>query len=231
MAEINLSEIANAVSSSVGPLLSEQVMPLILVNLKAVFKNEAAVEIRNKFIGAYDKLMLQEASQYPSKIKGKDPSALEFFRGLFIAQLDREIANIRVESNNLIIEIGDKFSWGYGRERPLQGEPTTPDILSYYIEGVSGTVGFISTKHYELRRDAPSEGLGRFGGGFLISESRYAIEGWERITKIKFSEIKHPISGQRPYREFEKVPGSIDFNKYIQLAVERAFKDFETING
>ncbi len=225
MSGLDLNDLVAHIEGLVNQKLNKSFSSLLRKNILEVFKTKGKEEILSVFLAAYDKLASQEKGEFGPLIKGKDPSALENFRHLFVKQISQELDNIRIEGNSLIIEVGNKNSWGVGRKEPLKGDPETVDFLGFYIDGVVGRFGFITMDHYKLRRRKINKGLGRFGQGFLISEEDYAKEGWERITNISFQDIIHPISGQPPYKGFDLAASSLNFNKYIEEAVKKSFTE------
>jgi len=163
-------------------------------NINAVFKAEAIPAIKEAYLVVYDRLANIVEGLYPSRIKGKDSLSLQSQRPLFVAQLDRELANASFEGGAFSVSIrltGDEDA---------DGRPTTPDSLNFYIEGVMGAFAFITPEHLEQRRPTSEASRGRVGRGFMISRKNYFRERWEEITGIPFSEVRHPVSGLAPSR-------------------------------
>jgi len=230
MAELDLERLLPLIEAAVKRKINSGLARKLRKNILEVFRTRAKADILQAFIRVYDELAAQEKGEYGPLVVGKDPSALENFRHLFVQQIDRELDGIRIDGNSLIIEVGNKDLWGVGRSKEPnsgdapQGDPQSVDFLGYYIEGFIGEFGFLTMDHYRLRRKK-AKNIGRFGKGFLISKEAYEKEHWERITKIKFADIRHPISGQAPFKGFDLLASSFDFNPYIQEAVEKTFTD------
>ena len=198
--------------------------------LKYIFLTDVASALKAAFLEAYDRLAEVEESQFGPAIRTADHSSLRTWRHLFEAQIDKELADsISVGSEGIDISVGNLTLFGKGQtHKGREDAPTTVDWLIYYIEGVAGEFAFITESQYrEMRGRWPSEGIGRFGTGFLIPKESYVKERWEKGTGKTFDDVRHPISGQPPYREFEKIPQKIDFAYYVTLAAERAGKKLE----
>jgi hypothetical protein len=208
-----------------GRLYSEA----LVVALQRVLRNEAREEIKNLYLATYDKLAEMEESEAGSAIKGKDPLSLKNLRGVFERQLDTELATAKVTpSGNVIINLMNKNLLGYAGATPT-GPVETVDILAYYLEGVQGEHAFITVEQYKAGRKGGSRGNfgGRVGGGFMMERKNYEKEGWEKITGVPFAAVRHPISNQQPFNEFDTLAAKIDFSKYIKLALQQINQDFD----
>jgi hypothetical protein len=192
-------------------------------------------DLRAALLEAYDILADAEEAEMGSDVKGKDIATLSKFRGLFASQLNNELAAAEFSGDSIIIKIGDSEKWGMGRSKDEgsgespKGPPESVDFLGYYIEGGIGEFAYITKEHFKKRRPYRTpDNLGRFGEGFLISETAYAEEGWERITKVPFSQVRHAISGQRPYDGFERAIAGVSKNmsRYINIALGNTAKSF-----
>jgi hypothetical protein len=183
-------------------------------NILLVFREEAAEEIKSEFLKVYDELSDREEGEFGSSIQGKDPTSLKRLRPLFEKQLSEEISNVRIEGNQLVLEVMNKGPLGYASV-DRSGPAETVDILVFYIEGVSGEFAFLTPEQYEERGRKSSNPLGRYGDGFLIPKDRYKSERWAEVTGVPFQAVRHPISGQPPFRGFEAVAEKINYQKYI----------------
>jgi hypothetical protein len=221
---VSFSEIVGKLEPVVGKF-SEFMVKEFKKALLEVFKAEAATDLKKAFLEQYDLLTEEERNQSGPAVRGKDPSSLERFRPLFEAQLERELQATSIKGDEIVINVGDKEAWGSGEDSP-EGTPTSPDILSFYVEGIVGEFAFITPEQYESRGRRSSKPLGRFGGGFLISKERYKQELWHKVTGLSFEDVRHQISGQSPFKGFERVPNKIDFGKYIGIALEKTTKRF-----
>jgi hypothetical protein len=220
----NVSEIIQQAELKLGPF-SENMVELFKNNLITVFKEEAAADIKDLFLKIYDKLADTEESQAGSAIRGKDPMSLKNMRPLFAAQLDSELTAIRLEGDQIVIELMDLSKLTI--DGTSDSAPQSVDILGYYLQGRIGEWGFITPAQYKARGRKSSKPLGRLGGGFMISRDRYKAELWHKVTGVSFDEVRHPISGQRPFDDFELAPKEIDFNKYVGLALEKTMRSIE----
>lgn len=221
--EMSLEGLYDQVSELLNRKLSKALKRELAKNIVQEIKVSAAPVLKERLLKAYDVLAEQEKGEFGPAIAGKDPSALENFRDVFAAQIDKELSQIRVEGDSIVIEVGNKDAWGLGRTEAPTGPLQTVDFLGFYIEGVAGEFGFISIDQYSEFRGRVPNSLGRFGGGFLITREKYVKEKWDRGTGLSFEDIKHPISGQRPYRGFNQALESFDFSPYISKAVKDTF--------
>ncbi len=224
---IDLKELIQGIEQFTNTKFAPTLKKLIMRRVVNMFRTKVKDVIVAAMVTQYDQLA--SIGEYGALAKGKDPLALENYRTMFIQQIEEEVSRARVEAASLIIEIGDKEAWGFGGD-PEDGPPESLDFLHHYLNGVVGEVGFISIDLYEKRRPA-SDNLGRFGQGFMITKEDYAKEKWENVIKVKFSDIRHPISGQPPFKGFDDAVESIDFSPYIQEAVNEAFEDVKTLIG
>lgn len=200
---------------------AEKFIRILREEIKTIFKEQAFPELKAEMLRAYDNLASQEEAQFGQESQGEDPLSLKRWRHLFEKQLDEELSKAVITDDEINIRLGTLSLLSGGDDR--RGDPETVDWLIFYIEGVVGEFGFISTEQYLMRRpNYDTSRLGRFGEGFLISKEDYERERWERVTGIPFSAIKHPISGQRPYKGFERAADKVDFNKFVNIAAERA---------
>ena len=185
-------------------------------NLETVFRNEALPALRDAYIEVYDELAALVESLYPPRIKGQDGLSLVRQRSLFVSNLNRQIQAADTGGGQLNVSL--KLTG----ESDAEGRATSPDSLNFYIEGVAGEFGFITPDHFKLRRPNSDARLGRIGRGFIISRRNYVRERWEEITRISFNEVRHPISGFRPFRkQFEAVPGKINFGTFVEKALRQ----------
>ncbi len=163
---------------------------------------EKATEIENIFMAAYDVLAAAEDSQTGASIRGKDPTGLKHLRPLFLRQIRKELAsNISVEAGGVVIRLMEEGPLGFS-SGPGEGTIDSVDVLHLYVLGVTGEFGFITPEQYEARGRRSSKSLGRVGAGFLIPRSRYEQELWQEVTGVNFNDVRHPISGQSPYKGF-----------------------------
>jgi len=222
VAELGLEELFGQVSQALNKKLSKDLKLKLARNIKKVLQQKAAPALKARLLTAYDELISRE--NYGPVAAGKDPLALEVSRGLFEAQITKELNNVRIEGDSIVINIGDKDAWGFGEAELREGPLKTVDFLHFYIEGNIGEFGFITLGMYISRRSTPGT-LGRFGEGFLISKEQYKKEKWEKATGVKFEDIRHPISGQPPYNGFNRAVENFDFSPYITEAVQETFKN------
>lgn len=149
--------------------------------------------------------------------------SLKNLRPVFQKQLETELATATVTSTgNVVINLMNKDLLGYAGTTPT-GPVQTVDILAYYLEGVQGEHAFITPEQYRAGRGDKTRGNfgGRVGGGFMMDRQHYEREAWEKITGVPFSAVRHPISNQTPFKEFDTLAKKIDFKKYIKIALEQ----------
>lgn len=187
---------------------------------------ENASEIENIFMNAYDNLAAVEEGETGAAIRGRDPTSLTALRPLFIEQIRKELAsNIVVEEGGVVIRLMEEGPLGFGAKESPKGAIGSVDILYYYLAGSIDEVGFITPEQYEARGRRSSKPLGRVGAGFLIPRKRYEQELWQEVTGLTFSDIRHPISGQRPYKGFEHAVNAVAVKivkEFVPEAVKRA---------
>lgn len=191
-------------------------------NLSSILKTEAIPAIKEAYLSEYDTLVGIVESLTPSRISGEDPLSLRAQRPLFVKQLSSQLEGASFDGNEFSVSIkltGDENETGI---------PSSPSSLNFYIEGAIGEYAFITPELLKKRRPESKASRGRLGQGFIISKRNYEREKWEQFTGVSFSEVRHPISGFRPYREFEKVPESIDFSIYIKKALEKTNESFKS---
>ncbi len=224
----NLNELIKGIEQFTNTKLAPTLKKLIMRRVIGVFRSSVRDALVAALTEQYD--LLADIGEYGAAVQGKDPLALEKYRSLFIEQIKDEILRTRVEDTRIIIEVMDKDLLGFGDDEPKEGPPTSVDFLHYYLNGQIGEVGFISRELYELRRPEHSN-LGRFGEGFMITKEDYIKERWEKVINVKFSDIRHPISGQPPFKGFDEAVANFDFSPYIREAVQGAFEDVKTLIG
>lgn len=196
-------------------------------NLEQVVREQLVPKLKSEFMRAYDALMNEESKQEAPAIRGDDPASLSAFRGIFEQQIDADLGKIVYSDTGIEINVGLKAALGFSHSRaerasdtPRDESPTTVDFLGYYVEGMIGEYAFITPAQYEMRRGHKGP-LGRFGKGFLMSKRQYARERWAEVTGLSFAEVRHPISGQRPYKGFDYIAEKIDVGEYVTLALEK----------
>lgn len=190
-------------------------------NIAKVFLSEALPALKDAYVETYDRLAAIVEALYPPAIRGKDPLSLVLQRGLFVAQLEKQIAAATFEGGELSISL--KLTG----ETDAEGRPTTPDSLNYYIEGVIGEYAYITPEHLLKRRPTSEASRGRLGQGFIISRRNYERERWKELTGVGFPEVRHPVSGFSPFKDFDKVPESVDFAGFVAKALENTNAEFD----
>lgn len=219
---VDLTRVLKQVEEKAGALGKELVAEF-KKNLEEVFRTVAAAEIKDLFLEVYDELAARESSEFGAAVQGKDPTDLRALRPLFEAQLARELAQVTLKGNELVIRVMNRDDLGFGRARAPQNPPQTVDILAYYIDGIADEFAFITPEQYKVRRKRHGN-YGRFGLGFMISREDYVVERWEEVTGLPFNAVRHPISGQAPFHGFDAVAPKIEkrLSHYIQLALAPA---------
>lgn len=204
-------------------LFGKQYSDRLVTVLQDVLRTVGRGEIKDLYLATYDKLASREENEAGSAIKGRDPLSLKNLRPVFERQLETELASAKVTSTgNIIINLMNKDLLGYAGSTPT-GPVQTVDVLAFYLEGVQGEHAFITPEQYREGRSGSARGDfgGRVGGGFMMDRLHYEREGWEKITGVPFSAVRHPISDQTPFTEFDTLARKIDFKKYIKLALEQ----------
>jgi hypothetical protein len=173
-----------------------------VVQFTAVLQ-EKGPELETIYMNAYDSLADAEEGQTGQAIRGKDPTSLKKLRPLFLKQIRDELSsNIIVDEAGVSIRLMEENLLGYGDEQGREGPPKSVDVLHFYITGNISEFGFITPEQYKARGRRSSKPLGRVGAGFLIPRKRYEQERWQEVTGLTFSDVRHPISGQSPYKGF-----------------------------
>ena len=208
-------------------LLGKQYSDRLLPFLEEVLRTDARDEIRDLYLATYDKLADREENEAGSAIQGKDPLSLKNLRPIFQRQIETELAKAKASPSGIVIKLMNKDLLGYAGATP-RGPVETVDILAFYLEGVQGEHAFITVEQYERGRNTPRGDYGgRVGAGFMMDRKHYENEHWEEITGVPFSEVRHPISDQAAFKEFDTLAKKIDFRKYIDLAIQQANQEFE----
>jgi len=202
-------------------------MELLRVNLDTILRTVALPDIQEAFLEVYDRLAAQEESEAGAAIKGKDPLSLVNLRPVFVNQLRQQLARAEIVDGELYVKILDKALLGYAGDAPT-GPAETVDILAYYIEGMVEEHAFITVEQYKRGRGKESRGNygGRVGAGFMMTRRNYEREGWEKITGVPFAQVRHPISNQKPFDDFENVAKSLNYSKWIDMALKQTDADF-----
>ena len=194
-------------------------------NVLEVFKGPAAAEIKEALLAAYDRLADSEDAQYGPIARNADPLNLKKVRNLFEAQISKELSeNVRLEGDELVIEVMNKSDLGIGRTKLEKGVLSTVDFLGFYIEGFAGEVAFVPKKIILEHRPFTDSQFGRLGEGFLLPRKAYKAAGFEQTTGVSFEQLRHPISGHPPYRGFDEALSNVDYSKYINQALEETIK-------
>lgn len=225
---VKVSEIIKQVEASVTPFTKEMAEKF-KTHLLVVFKTMGAELIREVLMQAYEELMVIEEGEFGASVMGKDPTSLLILRPLFDMQITEELKNnIFFEGDELVINVMDKASLGYPRsDKAPTGPMETVDILVYYLEGLAGEFAFITKDHFKQYKGTPVGPMGRFGKGFMIPKSWYGRGKWEERTGKTFNSVRHPISGQAPYRGFQRALAWLDFSSLIAEALRRTTASME----
>jgi len=218
---------------------TQRAVDIFSAQLRSEFKKhylaviqEHANEIMAAYMAAYDEVSELAESRTGPAIKGKDPSSLRNLRGLFQAQIAKEVKeNILFEGDALVINLLQMDELGFGKEETDPGPPRTVDILSYYIEGISGGFAFITPQQYAARGRRSKRRLGRLGGGIMIPKLRYEQERWQEVTGFTFDDVRHPISGFPPYDGFKKAQDKVCILLSTTCVAEAEARAFSALDG
>jgi hypothetical protein len=220
-----MSTLADIAQKKLG-IASENFVKSFEKEVENLARKQLAPEIKTQLLRAYDELAdLLDA--LGGQVIKDDATNLKLWRHLFEKQLEEELSKISVANGEIFISVLDKDKLGYG-DQEHEGEPTSVDWLVYYIEGMLGEFAFIDEQMYLAMRGekkvARFATYGRFGKGFLIGKESWEREKWEKRTKKKFSQVRHPISGWKPYRGFETALSRIEMSDLINKALENTTK-------
>jgi len=190
---------------------------LINHNITTIIRFEAMPFLIDLIMDGYDRLSDRMSGM------SEDPTSPEYWRSEFKAHLHEDLErNLIVSDKGLIIRLGDKEFLGY-----TDGERSDPDStrplswLVFYIEGLAGEWGFISTSLYKQKTNrSGATKLGRFGDGFMISRAQFDAEGWDSI--VSFDSIRHPFSGFSPLDIFTEALNEFKLRPFIEKAIEAA---------
>jgi len=231
-----LSDIVKQIEAAQGEFLNDQVVRRFKDNILKAFKTVGAAKIKAALLGAYDRLAEQQSSEFGSAVAGKDPTDLAALKPLFEAQISRELENnITVEDDAVVIQVMNEKDLGYegsGKpEKAQTGGMNTVDVLVFYIEGMIGPHAFITLEQYQKFKKArggnPGSAVGRFGKGFMLTKENYEAAGFPKITGKSFSEVRHPISDQKPYRGFTDALDTLDFSDVFEMALKNTEKELD----
>ncbi len=192
---------------------------LLNKNIAAVIRRDAIPHLITLIMIGYDSLgdrmeMLPE-----------DPTNPANWREEFREQLATDLAeSFSIQGNKIIFALGNKEVLGYNASGGSDPNDDTPlHWLVFYIEGLAGEWGFISTSDY-IKFRSPEEGIaafgagGKFGVGFLISKSDFFDEGWDK--DLSWSQIRHPFSSFSPLDIFNEAIQEFSFRSFIQKAIK-----------
>jgi hypothetical protein len=202
-------------------------LELLRVNMNAILRTTALPEIKEAFLEVYDRLASSEEAEAGAAIKGKDPLSLVNLRPVFVNQLNRDLASAEIVDGELAVSVLDRSLLGYAGATPT-GSVDTVDILAFYIEGMIEEHAFITPEQYTKGRAGASRGNsgGRVGGGFMMTRRNYEREGWEKITGVPFAQVRHPISDQKPFKDFSEISQNLNYSKWIDMALKQTDADF-----
>lgn len=190
---------------------------LIYRNIENVFINEAIPHLIDLIMIGFDTLG-ERMRPLP-----EDPTNPENWRDDFYNRLHEdayETISFNYSGDKAVfsVKIGDKEFLGYDQE---SDKGNTPLIwLVYYLEGLAGEWGFVSS-------EMAGRPVGRFGEGFMISREAYDAEGWQAKTGKTFEEIRHPFSEYSPLDIFREAVEEFRLTPFIKKAVDAAKQNKE----
>jgi len=221
-----MNEVADIIKSLAPHVktVTDQILKAFQVNFIQVYVTDLMPQLKAAVMRAYDNLVAIEDAEMPSRIKGKDPTALGNARSYFESVIVEELGAPASNGGSLTIGFMNRQKMGFDSD-----DPTHPlNSFKYYINGVTGEFAFITPEHYVTRRGRAHKGpLGDLGAGFLMSSTSYKEERWEEETGVAFSEVRHSISGQRPYTGFEEELNKFDYTGFFTKVVGMTTKSID----
>jgi hypothetical protein len=205
---------------------AENLRKKILDNLLHILKTEFIPIAVSRLMELYDGLIANSAmKEDPANPANSD--VREAFKNSVSKSLNQTLVNRGYDE--IKISTGNKDELGYGKHN-LQylkkGVPKNPaplDWLIFFLEGFIGEYYFVEYEDYvrlrpQVSADTFSE-WGWFGKGFLIPASS------KSDLVVKGNLKKHPFSGLKPTPIFDKIMDNINFDDYINKAIETTLKE------
>ena len=213
MAEVLRKKVHTRAVSSLRDVFADTLVPRVLDNLMSVYDSELA-------------------SKEPNYDVARPSNAREEFK----AAIQNDLNSSLLKSANFVsVAAGDKSLLKYDRAgdpsyvKTVPKGPSVFDWLIFYLEGFVGEYAFITEETYKKffeKKKVTKKALekfstwGWFGEGFMIERKVYFKQGLNQV--VSFSSIRHPFSGLRPTKLFERALDGIDMKSIYSEAFRRA---------
>lgn len=210
--------------------LIKKLEPRILRELLNIMKSSLIPAIEKNLMRVYDsELSAMEPGYDPAKPSVARAAFRDSIRSSLEQTLEKKSNTVSLSTGNVQDLNLDKANKGY-----LYSIPKNPGPLSwlvFYLEGFIGEYAFITQEVYKKLADAGQVNKanldsfsrwGWYGKGFLIPKGAYLDRGFHNT--VPFEAVRHPFSGVKPTKLFERAMDSIDFNALVSKAIKKALK-------
>lgn len=207
----------------------------VLTSLRAVIKAEVIPAIVGNIMSAYDSEMAGRAPA-GDKASPQEPIAREAFEKIVRTSLSNTLtragSGVSVSAGNideLKLNLEGSAAGLQAHLETVSRNPWVLDWLIFYLEGFGGEFAFISQDTYSRlvkagavipKSDSDFRKWGWYQAGFMISKSAYEARGFGKI--VPFATVRHPQSGIRPARIFERAMDGIDMKAVFAKALRVA---------
>jgi len=191
---------------------------------------EIIPRVLNNIMRAYD-------SETGGLAPAGDRASPDYARSVFLASVKKSLdETLKRGSNTFSFSTGDisELYHNTSGADSLQGylksvgkNPQPLQWLVFYLEGFGGEFAFITNEVYDKLAKAglvaPKPGpefkkWGWYQQGFMIERAVYYAQGLNQA--VPFASVRHPQSGMRPAKIFERAMDGIDMSEMFGRAVK-----------
>jgi len=177
-------------------------------------------------VSPYEGTMSSEDLSAPSKLK---PAVRNYVK----SELTTKIGKLTSKEDTFSVQAISDAVFGFP-SGPSRSETDPLRLFFFYLAGTPDEFVFIGADELDAWRRAkakaprmersPSSGggrsHGRFGKGFMVPMDEYKRVYAADTSIPSPSQAKHPFSGAAPINLFDIIRTRINFNRYIEKAVE-----------
>lgn len=209
--------------------LKKKIHKRAVSSLRDVFDTTLIPQILNNLMRVYD-------SELASAEPNFDPARPSAGREEFKSAMENDLRSSLQKSENFVsVAAGNTALLNYDKAgsssyiKSIPKNPSVFDWLIFYLEGFVGEYAFITEDTYKKffeGKKVTKKSLekfstwGWFGEGFMIEKKVYFKQGLNAV--VPFSSIRHPFSGLRPTKLFERAMDGIDMQAIFTETFKRA---------